>query len=143
MTKEDKATKKTSSLSFSADAIIVRGPLKFLNDDLVQDRLLEGVIVSGMFLERYGVEMLKKYFSSKGIDDKPLKIDEMKVSQLMSILQGFGLITNETHSKIGEVLKERNRIIHKVIFPDTINEVKARATIQKAIECLKDLNVIR
>jgi hypothetical protein len=143
MTKEDKATKKTSSLSISSDAIIVRGPLKFLNDDLVQDRLLEGVIVSGMFFERYGVEMLKKYFGSKGIDVKPLKIDEMKVSQIMSILQGFGLITNGTHSKICEVLKERNRIIHKVMFPDTINEVKARATIQKAIECLKDLNVIR
>jgi protein tyrosine phosphatase len=109
---------------------------------LSEDKLLEGIIVSGMFLERYGVEMLKKYFVSKGIDVKPLKIDEMKVSQVMSMLLGYSLITNKTHCKISEVLRERNRIIHKVMYPDLIDKDKVRDTIQKAIECLKDLNVI-
>jgi len=42
---------------------------------------------------------------------------------------------------MGEVVKERNDIVHKLLHPDAMDENKAKNTIQKAIECLKALEV--
>lgn len=129
----------TMSLHFSFDAVLVRGPIRYLNDTLSQNRLLEGTIVSVMFFERYGAEKLKEYFTSKGVPIEPLNIDKMKVSSIMRLLQGFSIIDCGTHGKICEVIKERNDIVHELDYPDSIDEQKLRNIIQKAIECLKTL----
>jgi len=58
---------KTVALSFSADAILLRSPLKFLEDAIEQKRFLEGVIVSVMYFERICLDKLKGYFEEKKV----------------------------------------------------------------------------
>jgi uncharacterized protein YutE (UPF0331/DUF86 family) len=57
----------------------------------------------------------------------------------MRHLAGFGIIDCGTHSKISEVIKERNVIVHELDSPDAVDAQKLRKVIQKAIECLKAL----
>ena len=138
---EAKVTKviKTLTTSFSVDAILVRSPLKFLSDTINEKRFLEGVVVSVMYFERFGVDRLKEYFKSKGIPLEPMKIENLRLPAIMRMLEGFGIISDSIHSLMGEVRKERNYIVHKLRHPDAIDENKARKTIEKAIECLKAL----
>lgn len=128
-------------IGFSIDTILVRGPVRFLMDELAQNRLLEGVIVSVMYFEYLGSEKLKQYFKSKNVPLEPLDIDKLSVSKTMHLLQGFGLIGKGTHSKISEVISERNKMVHELQHPDSLDELKAKSTISKAIECLKEMGV--
>lgn len=132
-------TKESVRLSAGVDAILVRGPLRFLNDAIAQGRFLEGVIVSVMYFERYGTKKLESYFKDKGIPVEPLRLEDISLSKVMSMLEGFGLINHRTHSLMGEVCTERNIIVHRIGSPDAIDQDKAKATIEKAIECLKAL----
>jgi len=132
---------RIGEIGFGVDVILVRGPVRFLIDELAQNRLLEGVIVSVMYFEYLGSERLKQYFRSKNVPLEPLNIDKLSVSKTMHLLQGFGLISNGTHSKICEVISERNKIVHELQHPDSLNEGKARSIINKAIECLREMGV--
>jgi hypothetical protein len=132
---------KISEIGFGIDAILVRGPIRFLMDELDQNRLLEGVIVSVMYFEYLGGERLKQYFSSKDVPLEPLRIDQLSVSKVMHLLRGFGVISNGAHSKICQVVSERNKIVHELQHPDSLDENRARSVINKAIECLKEMGV--
>ncbi|MGB8781018.1 MAG: hypothetical protein WCD81_10275 [Candidatus Bathyarchaeia archaeon] len=139
-TSEDvKVVSDSVSFSESADVILVRSPLRFLGDIIAQKRFLEGVVVSVMYFERFGTSKLQEYFKSKGIRLEPMKLQNMHLSKIMAMLEGFDLIDHRTHSLMGEVCKERNEIVHELSHPDAINEDKAKETIEKAIECLKAL----
>jgi hypothetical protein len=48
MVESDNVPTKTKTLLFTADALLVRSPIKFLQDEIAQNRLLEGLIVSVM-----------------------------------------------------------------------------------------------
>ena len=132
---------KTLRVGYSVDVILVRSPLKYLQDMIAQDRLLEGVVVSVMYFERFGIERLKEYFKSKSIPIEPLKIEGLRLPVIMRMLEGFGIITQRIHSLMGEVCKERNEIAHKLKHPDAIDKTKTKKTIEKAIECLKALGL--
>lgn len=130
---------KTLTMSYSVDAILVRSPLKFLSDEIKDKRFLEGVVVSVMYFERFGIDRLKGYFKSKDIPLEPMKIEKLQLPAIMRMLEGFGIINHRIHSLMGEVCKERNHIVHELRHPDAIDENNARRTIEKAIECLKAL----
>lgn len=128
---------------FTADAILLRSPLKFLYDTIEAERFLEGVIVAVMYFERFGKDKLKQYFKSKEIPLEPLKINNLRVKRVWELLEGFDIITHDTHSLMGEVCKQRNDIVHKLRHPDEIDEEKAKIAIEKAIKCLKALGETR
>lgn len=67
------AFRPRDQISFSIDAFLVRGPIKFLIDELKEKRFLEGVVVSVTYFERFGLEKLSDYFKSKGIPVEPPK----------------------------------------------------------------------
>lgn len=139
--KEPKAAEgsKTLRISLSVDTILVRSPLRFLSDAIKGKRFLEGVVVSVMYFERFGVDRLKEYFKSKDIPLEPMEIEDLRLKTILRMLEGFGIIDQPTHSSMGEVRRERNDIVHKLRHPDAIDEGKARKTIEKAMECLKAL----
>jgi len=70
-----------------------------------------------------------------------MNLENLRLKKMMSILEGFGIITQPIHSLMGEVVTERNKIVHELRNPDEINEEEARKTIEKAIQCLKGLGV--
>jgi len=139
MKEEIKEVKPNKSKSYTIDAVLVRSPLKFLSDAIAQKRFLEGVIVSVMYFERFGLRRIKEYFESKSIPLKPMEIENLRLSTILLMLKGFQIISPKIHDLMGEVCKERNHIVHKMQHPDAIEETKARKTIEKAIECLKAL----
>jgi len=68
-----------------------------------------------------------------------MRLDNLGLPAIMRMLEGFGIISHRTHSLMGEVCKERNNIVHELQHPDLIDENRARQTIEKAIECLREL----
>lgn len=120
---------------------VLRNPIKFLNDKTKEKRYFEGVIASVMYFERFGIERLKEYFKSKDVPLEPIKIENLRISTIMRMLEGFGIISHRIHCLMGEVNKERNDIVHKLRHPDALDEEKARKAIKKAIECLQALGV--
>lgn len=143
VTVTEKNVKEEASVKVSAslDVILVRGPLHFLSDTIVQGRFIEGIVVSVMYFERFGTDRLKDYFKSKGIPIEPMKLEHISVRKITAMLEGFDLIDHRTHSLMGEVCEGRNKIVHEITNPDAIDKSKAKATIEKAIECLKALKV--
>ena len=141
MTEKNVEIKQTVKISASVDVILIRGPLHFLSDTITQGRFIEGVIVSVIYFERFGTSRLIDYFKSKGIPIEPMRLENIHLSKIIAMLEGFGLIDHRTHSLMGEVCKERNRIVHEITNPDTVDKSKAKETIEKAIECLKALRV--
>jgi len=49
-------------LSDSVDAILIRNPIRFLTDTIKEKRFIEGVVVSVIYFERFGIIRLKHYF---------------------------------------------------------------------------------
>jgi len=134
--------------SFSFNAFLVRGPIKFLNDMLKEDTLnsiILGVIISASYLEAYGKDKLKEYFTGKTIPIKPFNFDNPRSPSLSKIIEwiwGFEIVDNKkAHIKgyMDDVRDERNNVIHHLRYPDAIDKNKARETIKKAIECLTAL----
>ena len=134
-----KEVKKTITLSYSVDAILVRTPLRFLSDAIAARRFLEGVVVSVIYFERFGIDRLKEYFNSKNVPLDALKVESLRLQIIMRMLEGFSIIDHHIHSLMGEVCQYRNTIVHELRHPDAIDENKVKATIEKAIECLKAL----
>jgi len=132
---------KVLTTSYSIDAIFVRSPIKYLTDTIKEKRFLEGLIVSVMYFERFGIEKLQEYFKSKNVPLEPMKVEDLRLPLILRMLEGFGIISQPTHSLMGEVCKERNNIVHKLKHPDAIDENRAKKAIEKAIECLKALGV--
>ena len=128
-------------ISFSIDAFLVRGPIKFLEDELKEKRFLEGVVVSVAYFERFGLEKLKGYFKSKGVPVEPLNLERLNIPAMTNMLERFGIIDNQTHSRMIEVNRVRNKIVHRLTHPDSINESETRIAIEQAIVCLKALGV--
>jgi hypothetical protein len=133
-------------ISFSIDAFLVRGPIKFLEDELKEKRFLEGVDVSVTYFERFGLEKLSDYFKSKGVPVEPLNLERLKIPAMTRMLERFGIIDNKTHSRMIEVNQVRNKIVHPHTVhglkdPDAINGSEAKKAIETAIECLKALGV--
>lgn len=122
-----------------ADAVLVRSPIRFLLEEIAQKRFLEGVIVSVMYFERFGSDRLEDYFKSKNVPSAPINIQRLKLQTIMKMLEGFSLIDQGTHCKMGDVCKVRNDVVHKLRDPELIDEHKAKEAIEKAIECLKAL----
>jgi hypothetical protein len=126
-------------LSFSVDAILVRSPITFLRNEIAQRRFLEGVVVSVMYFERFGIDKLEDYFKHKNVPSTPITTPSLNLQKILRMLEGFDIIDPRIHSLMGEVCKVRNEIVHKLRNPDAINEEQAKETIEKAIECLKAL----
>jgi len=141
MTEKNVKIEQAVNFSASVDVILIRGPLRFLSDSIAQGRFIEGVVMSVMYFERFGTSRLIDYFKSKGIPIEPMRLENIHLSKITAMLEGFGLIDHRTHSLMGEVCEARNRIVHKITNPDTVNKSKAKETIEKAIECLKALQV--
>ena len=131
----------TFGIGYGVDALIVRSPLKFLQDTIEAERYIEGVVVSAMYLERYGVDELKKYFILKKVPLDPLNLDELYLSKIIDWLCGFGIIKPHIKGWMDEVRKERNSIVHELRSPDMLDTDKANDIIYKAIQCLNFLGV--
>jgi len=51
-------------------------------------------------------------------------------------MEGFGIIDSYIHSLMGEVSKERNEIVHKLLLPMQLTKTKQRKLSKKQLKVL-------
>ena len=71
---------------------------------------------------------------------KPERIEHLRSEQIIMLLYASEIIDQPTYSKMIEVNRFRNDIVHfKTLFAPQLPPKKAEANIKKAISCLKPL----
>jgi len=115
------------SIASSSDAILIRRPIRFLNDMLKQgslDSMVLGVIISASFIDSYGQHRLEEYFKQKEIPVEPFNFDNVRsprLGQIIDWLWDFKIINEkEPHIKgfMNEVEEERNIVVHHLKYPE-------------------------
>jgi hypothetical protein len=142
--KHKELNEKMKLIDLSLDSLLVRSPLKALREAIDNKRWFEGIAMSAVFLEYLGIDKLMEYLRQKQIPIKRERFQKFSLEMITDLLFDFEIIDNSIHSKMVEVRKERNKIIHPHEdhpHPDKIDPNKARATIEKAIECLVALGI--
>jgi len=141
MVKKVKEVRDELKISDNVSVVFVRGPFRALKEAIEHKRWFEGITMSGVFIERFAADKLKEYFHSKQVPMKPKRIARLGYLGVIDLLLDFGIIDNSVHSKMVNVRRERNRVLHEEKHPDTIGPEKATIIIEKAMECLKVLGV--
>jgi hypothetical protein len=132
----------SAEIELQAGFVIIRSPITFLSRLIETDELnnlILGVVMTGFYLERTGLKCLKEYFAKNNIPYEHLYTDWFSFGSIYRWLLGFKIIDNKLNTKIGEVRKFRNKLLHKIDLPDLIDKKEARKIIETAIECLKAL----
>lgn len=75
------------------DSIFARSPIKFLNDAITQNRYIEGVVFSVVYLEHFGIEKLKQHFNSEGVT-VPNYLKRLSFPSIMRILKKRDIINS-------------------------------------------------
>ena len=125
----------------SVSVILVRSPFRALKEAIENKRWFEGITMSAVFIERFATDKLMEYFHSKQVPMKPKRIARLGYTGVINLLLDFEIIDNFVHSKMVDVRKERNRVLHEEKRPDAIDPEKATIIMEKAMECLKALGV--
>lgn len=55
---------------------------------------------------------------------------------IIDVMEGFGIIDSYIHSLMGEVSKERNEIVHKLLLPMQLTKTKQRKLSKKQLKVL-------
>lgn len=127
-----------STRSFSLT--LVRHPFTVLNQAINDKRWFEGVTLSVVYLERQGIRKLREYFESKDVPAEAI-LRNLRLGRASQLLESFAINDQPIHAKIGQVNAFRNKVVHEIREPDVIDAKEAKATIERAIECLRALGV--
>ena len=106
--------------------------MDYLNDSLRDRKWLEGIIMSTALFEFVGKERLRTHFAGK---INASKFDHLNLQQIIMFLYGSGIIDEVTYSKMEEIRKDRNRIVHGDL--SKLKPEKAQKLIAHAIDCLE------
>ena len=113
-----------------------RAPIKILKDSIKSEQWFRGIILSTVLLEAIGQWRLQVHFEGK---IKPQRFERLGLEQIIMFLFASGLIDYPTYTKMMEVRRMRNNIVHRLWKGLTLDPKQAKATINKAIKCLKAL----
>ena len=123
-----------------ASALIVFPPIRTLEETIknLDKDWFKGVVLSATFFENFGAEKLKKKYHGR-ID--PKRIENLPLEQIIMSLYISGLIDQPTYSKMIEVKRKRDGLVHTPWANVAMDPAEAKKLIEKAIECLKFLGV--
>ena len=113
-----------------------RAPIKILKDSIKNEEWFRGIILSTVLLEAIGQWRLQVHFKGK---IKPQRFERLGLEQIIMFLFASGIINHPTYTKMMEVRRMRNNIVHRRWKGLTLDPKPAKATINKAIKCLKAL----
>lgn len=105
-------------VTMRVDAILVYSPEKELevlarlaNDGKEVD-WKPAIIFSATYIEKLGIQKLKRYIEGKGITIDE-KVEDLTLFKVASFLHEFGLIDHNDFTHINEIRKERNSMVHQ------------------------------
>ena len=131
-------------------------PLDLLKETIDNQDWFKGLILSTTFFEMFGLMMLDSYFrqGKKGPEQHKIVADFLARLRLMKLIQLLYLcdfIKLETYRKMKNIVKERNKWIHRaqrgkrdfayLIDVEEEDTEKIMNLIADAIDCLKELGV--
>jgi hypothetical protein len=121
--------------------IKIPDPISLLQDIIKRKDWFTGLIMSATFFEHFGISRLKEYFHSKGINIGSDRIERLDLGEIIMFLYGCGLIDQPTYTKMFEIKKKRDELVHQKkempIFE--IKEKEGENLVKNAIECLENL----
>jgi len=112
-----------------------KSPREVLEDAIENKEWFKGIVLSSAFFEHFSSAILLKR-TDGGIDNNKL---ELSLERLMRLLLDFGLVSIEIYSKMKEIARERNGLVHNPF--KEIDEGAAIRLIKNAIEILESLEV--
>lgn len=115
----------------------ITSPIPTLRKAKEQKSWFYGIVMATTFFEIFGLERLKENFKGK-ISGK--RLENLGLEQIILLLHGCGIIDQKTYTKMMEVRKVRNKVVHSP-FDYEIKDTDARKIIEKAIDCLKSLGL--
>jgi len=131
------------------DAVIVYSPekeLEVLSEMAIKTKEIDWkpvIILSAVYLEKFAIFRLKEILKNRKIKlDK--KIENLSLNQVSLFLYGFHQINHKEFTKINQIRRERNRIIHQkdssipVFFGDKANK-KYKKLVENALEIISSL----
>ena len=128
---------KTVETKIIGKVVIVESPIKTLRETVKSKEWFKGIVLSVTYFEHFGVLKLKEHFKGK-IDEGKLK--DLGVEQMIILLYGSGLIDGNTYSKMMEIRKKRNKLVHDPWKQQIeLDPQDAEKIIKKAIKCLEIL----
>jgi hypothetical protein len=130
------------------DAILVYSPekelevlAKFAQDGNIVD-WKPAIILSAAYLEKFGVEKLKRHFEKKKIKIIE-KLEGLSLPEVSLFLYGLGLIEEKRYTHMSQIWRERIKIVHqKGILPAYVGEEankKYGKMIKHALEIIGNL----
>jgi len=125
---------KTFLLSYLLKKWGIIDPIISLEECLKRKEWFKGVILSTTFFEAIGKRVLVDALKDK---IKQNKLENLRLEQVIMFLFSIGKIEQSTYSKMMEVKKFRNNLVH--LDPFTIPKIqpkKAKKMIETAIECM-------
>ena len=117
---------------------LVGAPIKILRNSIKNEEWFKGIILSTVLLEVIGQLKLRARFEGK---IKPQRFERLGLEQIIMFLFASELIDQSTYTKMMEVRRMRNKLVHRLGEGLTLDPKEAKATINKAIECLKALGL--
>lgn len=123
-------------MGLGAQVLANFSPRQILVDTIKNKEWFKGLVLSAAFFEHFGFHALRTLYEDE-ISEGNLK--HLDLAHIIVLLFGSKLIDQPTYSKMTEVRKKRNDLVHKpfVVIPPK----EAEKLIQKAIECLEYLDV--
>ena len=115
---------------------VVRAPIKILTDSIKSEEWFKGIILSTVLLDIIGRWKLRDHFEGKV---KSQRFEHLGLEQIVMFLFASNLIDHPTYTKMMEVRRMRNKVVHKLWAGLILDPKQAKATINKAIKCLKAL----
>ena len=120
------------------------GPIPSLEKTIEEKDWFKGIVLSATWLERYGYQKLKEYFTSKEIKlDKSLR--RLSLWKIVLFLYELEEIDKTTYDRIIKINKERNNAVHqkenRAFFRTKEADKKYEPLIRDAITCLRSLSV--
>ena len=113
----------------------IRDPITVLTECIEQREWFKGIVLSTAFFEGMRRKVLLDHFKGRMC---PERIEHLRsLEQIIMFLYASGIIDQSTYSKMIEVNKFRNNLVH--LEPFTEPKLQPRAaekTIEKAISCL-------
>lgn len=112
-----------------------KSPREILEDAIEHEEWFKGIVLSSAFFEHFSSAILSK-ITNGGINNDKLKLG---LERLMRLLHDFSLVSIEIYSKMREIARERNGLVHNPF--KEIDKENAIRLIQNAIEVLESLGV--
>lgn len=118
---------------------IAPNPVEELRRFLSDKKYFVGIIMSTAFFEHYGMKKIKNHFDTSGIHIGENRIERLPLGEIIVVLYGLGLVTEQTYSKMFEVKQKRDNLVHDISAKYELTQNDGRRTLEKAIQCMDDL----